>query len=72
MMPASGELELGLKATREILAGSEEQALEVFDRLRRQKMLAASMHEINKMLLHPAHAASARAALRRIGMEHSG
>jgi hypothetical protein len=64
--------ELGLRATHEILAGSQDHALEVFDRLRRQKLLAASMHGMNQLLRDPAHAADARAAIRRIGMEYSG
>ncbi len=68
----TGKFKLGLKATDEILAGNEEQAIAVFDRLRRQKMLAASMHEMNQLLRHPDHAARARAAIRRIGMEYAG
>jgi hypothetical protein len=72
MKSRNDEFRLGLNATDEILAGNEENALAVFDRLRRDKLLAASMHEMNMLLHHPAHGERALAAIRRIGMEHAG
>lgn len=72
MVARREEYKLGLMATDEILAGNEEQALAAFERLRRQKLLAASMHEMNQLLRHPDHGARAHAAIRRIGMEYAG
>ena len=44
----------------------------IFEDLRRRKRLFETVHHLNRLLDEPSHRELAQAALKRLGLEHSG
>jgi hypothetical protein len=55
-----------------IARSSNKEWICIFEELRRQKRLSATVHELNLLLDQPAHHAVAKSALTRMGLAHAG
>jgi hypothetical protein len=64
--------ERALAAAKRIARSSDSEWAAIFGELLREKRLFATVHQLNRLLVQPAHRAVAASALRRIGLDRGG